>query len=442
MKEPVITSKGSRSRRAIATLTWSGLTIVAAVLWYGRLNGTIRSVTTEPIALLLSAYAAFSSIFAWMLFSPNRRSSEESPVLFFAGGIALLPPCIISFCIMPPDSPLRGWLTLGVFVMTVIAVMSPVPEELFAVPRDRSTYLQPLTDALFARLKVSDFSTGFDHLQSAETLARDLVVPYSTSPVSAPSAWKGTARDPWQDPFSGTGIRPVQPGTAKAHRDRETRPQRSGVDDEAKEAKKDEVKKDVVTSKPAGHSAKPLDEMPARTAASSAHSPLPVLPAKPESKLSVSELPKLKGAHGHGRPAAAFGFRTPNVSEELSRTAYKPVLLNDEPEVAEQEASTTDDSLTFERTRDEYGGEMIEGTIQVRFETGQRRASLHVPFSPPMPGIPEVECESVGNESLRLKIPVRQTYGIRIEARRSDTSTPLETEIGFAAVYSPQTRHR
>ena len=95
---------------------------------------------------------------------------------------------------------------------------------------------------------------------------------------------------------------------------------------------------------------------------------------------------------------------------------------------------------TMERIRDEHGGEMIEGTIPVFFEIGQKRAHLHVPFSPPLPGLPEVECEPMGEDSIRLKVAVRQPYGIRIEARRSETAESLKTEISFAAVYTPGPR--
>ena len=83
---------------------------------------------------------------------------------------------------------------------------------------------------------------------------------------------------------------------------------------------------------------------------------------------------------------------------------------------------------------------MIEGTIPVFFEIGQKRAHLHVPFSPPLPGLPEVECEPMGEDSIRLKVAVRQPYGIRIEARRSETAESLKTEISFAAVYTPGPR--
>lgn len=96
--------------------------------------------------------------------------------------------------------------------------------------------------------------------------------------------------------------------------------------------------------------------------------------------------------------------------------------------------------VKMERLKDDLGGEMIDGTIRVFFEVGQKRAHLHVPFSPPLAGLPEVECEAVGDDSVRCKVAVRQPYGIRIEARRSEASRALNTEIGFAAVYTPSAR--
>lgn len=92
----------------------------------------------------------------------------------------------------------------------------------------------------------------------------------------------------------------------------------------------------------------------------------------------------------------------------------------------------------FERTHDAHGGELVEGVMTVRFDRGQKRANLHIPFSPPLKGMPDVECECVDDVPVRLKVPVRQSYGIRIEARRSDASEPLEADVGFAAMYSPE----
>lgn len=92
--------------------------------------------------------------------------------------------------------------------------------------------------------------------------------------------------------------------------------------------------------------------------------------------------------------------------------------------------------VKMERIKDEYGGEMVDGTIRVFFEVGQKRAHLHVPFSPPLEGLPEVECEAISDDSSALQSSIRQPYGIRIEARRSDASRALNTDIGFRRLHA------
>ena len=108
-------------------------------------------------------------------------------------------------------------------------------------------------------------------------------------------------------------------------------------------------------------------------------------------------------------------------------------LLRSADSTTESESSKKQ-STDIHRTKDTSGSELVEGVMTVRFDKGQKRANIHVPFSPPLTGIPEVECECVGDEPLRLKVPVRQSYGIRIEARRSNADEPMEAEVGFAAI--------
>ena len=81
---------------------------------------------------------------------------------------------------------------------------------------------------------------------------------------------------------------------------------------------------------------------------------------------------------------------------------------------------------------------MVEGVAVVQFERGQKKANIHIPFSPPLQGVPEVDVECVGGESLRLKVPTPQPFGMRIEARRSNTSEAMEAEIAFAAIAEPE----
>lgn len=418
MTDEVSTSRSVRNRRMMAILAWSGLTLAAATLWICRRQGMIRGYTTEPIALMLSAYGGFVSIFAWMLFSPGRRALKESPALFFSAAVTLLPPCIIAFHLMPPESPFRGWLTVGLFLFGAIAVLSPVPEEFFAIPRERRSYLRPVTGALFEGLQYENNSLELSRLQPVP-------VP---RPTPAPPKHRSEDRaiDPWRDPFAGTGTaprrirRPQESPPAEARHRRETPDSVAG-----------------------GGTAFVAGEAAVQT-------PPPPRPASPPPRVQPT----------HGRPAGdrqEFESRRDGVTLRgdastaataaalpAASPATSPRVTDDDRRAGEsagdQDRDTAGDELTFDRMQDEFGGELVEGTIRVRFEPGQKRAHLHVPFQPPLPGVPDVECEAVGAEALRVKVPVRQTYGIRIDARRSDAAAALETEVGFSAIYTPPDR--
>ncbi|MEZ6032319.1 MAG: hypothetical protein R3C17_04445 [Planctomycetaceae bacterium] len=627
------TSHGRRiqGRRALAIMAWVSLVIVAGLLWYGQEEDIIRIQAWEPAALLLSAYSAFLAIFGWLLFAPQRKSAEESPALFFSGILTLIPPCFIAYHLMPPSSPLRGWLTIGVFVFGLLSILSPLPAEVFAVPRDRKSYLQPLTDCYLSVLDVEEPTLDLQSLvpRSYYTLTGPEVAP----PKSAP---EGSARDPWQDPFYGTGRSMSQVGSARRSTYSESRTRSSETRSESvfresplreplyRETQRDvspresDIREDsqrpdrsraLPQSREGQHSpvrgyqsspaiAPPVPQSPppipvepvvsgftrppmtARSAFAPRESrapnyrppsaapetpdrstavPVPQEPVEKSASVPVARRPLTEPG---GRTTQPVGFQTPPasrpvtsspppvptflapaadrsavpvppVARELSARpatrmpdtgpgsglgaipavaplasaatyddvlksavsefrslsdpappvaktpgASRPLLDSDAQSLptrqasvssarvaetnireldrriqeleAESEQDETTESLLsspagtsvrndiqMERQKDEHGGEMIEGTIRVFFDVGQKRAHLHVPLSPPLAGLPEVECEAVSDDSVRCKVAVRQPYGIRIEARRSEASQELTTEIGFAAVYTP-----
>jgi len=478
-----------QSRRALAVLAWLSLVIVAGLLWYAQEHRIIRIQAWEPAALLLSAYAAFLSIFGWLLFSPERKSAEESPALFFAGMLTLLPPCFIAYHLMPPDSQLKGWLTIGIFLFGVIAILSPLPADVFAIPRDRRTYLRPLTDSYLSVLDVDAPTVSFEQIlpQTAFRL---------TQPANSELASSSPARDPWADPFSGTGRRMSRIGVSRSRQTEESDPQKPRQDIA-------ERSQAVPTPHIREHTTPAIEQLiprvtPARTVAATGSSSQQSV--RPAASVSISRRPLTEPGQ-----TSSVGFQTPSPSqfrpvtlpqvppplppsattaisvsdaimpmtmfsaESQARTSESPLreldrqlrsqyeAEDDDTEVAADDISITGAAplpaagisrsgqqaagdATLERIRDEHGGEMIEGTIPVFFEIGQKRAHLHVPFSPPLPGLPEVECEPMGEDSIRLKVAVRQPYGIRIEARRSETAESLKTEISFAAVYTPGPR--
>ena len=144
--------------------------------------------------------------------------------------------------------------------------------------------------------------------------------------------------------------------------------------------------------------------------------------------------------HRHAGPEPADIRQEPRQPQhkETQERQRPPETRRSETPAARRAAESEVSEEHFERTKDEHGSELVEGVMMIRFDKGQKRANLHIPFSPPLPGMPEVECECVGDVPLRLKVPVKQSYGIRIEARRTDASDDLETQVGFAAVYTPE----
>lgn len=400
MPRQLTTSRASRNRRLIAMSIWLGLVMTALVLWNSRTQHAKIFNPSEPIAFLLAAFTTFVSLFAWMLFNPARGVSAETTTLMLAGAATLFPPCIIAFCTMPPGSPLSGWLTAGLFVLLVIAVMSPVPDEFFGIPRDRQSYFQQISMVGLGNQSVLDLHP--DWLQTTDLTT---IVPESDRPSLAPSSWRDqeqllprTERRRKTEPDSTSNRPPADSAPLEKRRGIFRR-----LRDRASSRRDDR-------SKPDGGSA---DEQSAVHEKTPNRTKRPI--EQPHDPFTAESLPP---AEPRGAPLAD------------SITNGTP------PEDSVRVAEAPRDSA-FERVTDELGGEMVEGTVTVRFDRGQKRANVHVPFSPPLSGTPDVECDTVDDESIRLKVAERRSWGLRIEGRRTDTDAPQEADISFSAVYVP-----
>ncbi len=113
-------------------------------------------------------------------------------------------------------------------------------------------------------------------------------------------------------------------------------------------------------------------------------------------------------------------------------TSVSPSDLSVFDPVAEERS---DDSTTQWMTRQSLpdGIEQIEGSIRVSFAPGQRAASVHVPFSPPFAAVPQVECETVGDDPARWKLSVVYAYGMRVDLKRESSDEPAEIELSYSA---------
>jgi hypothetical protein len=105
-------------------------------------------------------------------------------------------------------------------------------------------------------------------------------------------------------------------------------------------------------------------------------------------------------------------------------------------ETIDEEAGEGDPSVLQWMTRRQLstGGEAVEGSIRIHFEPGERSAVAHVSFIPPLPDRPRAECQVLFDFEGRVRIGVAQAYGLRIEARRSDSGLKKTSiDVGFSA---------
>ncbi len=84
------------------------------------------------------------------------------------------------------------------------------------------------------------------------------------------------------------------------------------------------------------------------------------------------------------------------------------------------------------------GGDVVEAVLRVAFQPGEREVALHVPLWPAMATTPAVECEPLDDSSVEPRVTAAQTYGVRIEVRRSGSIdaaavVPLGVQIAAAA---------
>lgn len=459
MSRQLTTSRASRNRRLVAMSVWLGLIVTAVVMWNSRSQGVDISYPSEPVAFLLAAFTTFVSLFAWMLFNPARGVSAETATLMLAGAATLFPPSIIAWCTMPPESMLSGWLTAGLFVLLMIAVMSPVPEEFFGIPRDRLSYVQQVSMAGLSGQSVLELHP--DWLQSTDLTSS---VPDTQRPSLAPSSWQDEERLPTRAERRRriTAAResaerqkeiPDKPSDPPAERKgflRRLKDRASALrDSSSSQTPAVDVRPSVDPAstkhpQPAARRKSRPDQSPQRT--TSAPIPFdPPSPARQESKtayedtrerIPLADLPPASPDTARDRTADTQDPFADDSSTHDDNAGDGPSTVSGQSADDLQVADRTRQA-DFERVSDDLGGEMIEGTVTIRFSRGQKRANVHVPFSPPLAGRPEVECSTVDDDSIRVKVPECRAWGIRIEGRRSDTSSVQESEIAFSAVYAP-----
>jgi hypothetical protein len=112
----------------------------------------------------------------------------------------------------------------------------------------------------------------------------------------------------------------------------------------------------------------------------------------------------------------------------------------DEDDPAEGDGQAFSQSMS--RVTQNDGSETIEGTVTLRFDAGQQIGVVHLPFSPPLVGQPQVSCYLLEDLPVRLRVTATHTYGVRLEARRVETPTGEEEILVGYTVSASETQAR
>ncbi len=167
-------------------------------------------------------------------------------------------------------------------------------------------------------------------------------------------------------------------------------------------------------------------------------------------------LSELRGGIEASTVAAQFVIRTPTSGRRCpdDSTEIPPVIetqirgsLAPEPtefeaaefgsaELKRADAETIEDEgvMQWMSRRMTDDGDVIEGWMRVLFLAGQREATVHVSFCPPLTGSPEIETEDIDGADLEIRVASAFPFGLRMTARRGgSTLGPHAARIGFVA---------
>ncbi len=123
--------------------------------------------------------------------------------------------------------------------------------------------------------------------------------------------------------------------------------------------------------------------------------------------------------------------------DAMAATQHPEALAADLAEIID---SPVDESSPAERwTRTETDGEVsIEAVVLARFAEGSKLAVVHLPFVPPLPSVPQIECEPLESGcDVTIKTEAAYRHGARLSVTRvsagSAESVPIGVEVYTSA---------
>ncbi|MEM9660590.1 MAG: hypothetical protein AAF961_19670, partial [Planctomycetota bacterium] len=118
--------------------------------------------------------------------------------------------------------------------------------------------------------------------------------------------------------------------------------------------------------------------------------------------------------NGSPGKACAGSFSTEDASPRTAQQRIGNVAEDHEP------ATTTDQDRVIQqlfRVRTDEGDEAVDGCVQAEFAVGQRHATVHVGFCPPLIRMPTVVVETHDRPDVAVKVVQALAHGVRLDLR-------------------------
>ena len=162
---------------------------------------------------------------------------------------------------------------------------------------------------------------------------------------------------------------------------------------------------------------RPLNE---DSTANSTVNPLAVVAPLPP---SVESTPSVESINGEGEQRLATATqRAPELPlvTSLDPPAVSDALPSEEPPTSES------------WTRCDADGDVsIEAVVLARFVAGSKLAVIHLPFMPPLPEVPQIECEPLDSGcEVSISVDAAYRHGAKLSVTRRSASLAESVPIG------------
>jgi len=123
------------------------------------------------------------------------------------------------------------------------------------------------------------------------------------------------------------------------------------------------------------------------------------------------------------------------IEDEVAGEPASGVGCGHEVLIPDDETPATDHSANWQRRLTLPEGDVIEGEVQVAFAAGQKEATIHLAFCPPLAVAPEIHAEDALGGDLDIRTETSHPFGARLSVRRSANWDQPEThQLAYSAV--------